>query len=273
MYLPDMIRKEALRRGLRPKTIIAYSYCIKRFFRVCNKDLKQVNKQDIKDFLDKLIEKDACGSTVNLYLNALKFLYENVLNKKLIVKIRFSRTAKSLPSVLSQSEVKALFEAIENKKHKLMIRFLYSAGLRVSELVNLRVEHLDFENNFGIVKNGKGGKDRYFVIAKSIRDELIEHIKGRNLSHESFLFRGINGPYSTSSIRAIIKDASYNAKIQKNVHPHTLRHSFSTHLLENGYDVASVQSLLGHSNINTTMIYVHMASPKMIDVISPIDNL
>ena len=273
MYLPDMIRKEGLRRGLRPKTIKAYGYCIEKFFRVCNKDPRHVNKQDIKDFLDKLIEKGAHGSTINIHLNALKFLYENVLNKRLTIRLKFSKTPKSLPIVLSKEETRRLFDAISNQKHKLMIRFLYSTGLRVSELVNLKVEHLDFQNDFGIVRNGKGGKDRYFVIAKSIRQELIGYIEKECASQDSYLFRGLNGCYSTASVRAIIRQATKNAEIQKNVHPHTLRHSFSTHLLENGYDVASVQSLLGHSSINTTMIYVHMASPKLIDVISPLDSL
>ena len=154
-----------------------------------------------------------------------------------------------------------------------MIKLLYSAGLRVSELVNLRVRDLELENNFGWVRSGKGNKDRMFILAGSLKEELIYHTENNKLDYDSFLFPSYNGHLSVRSVQEIIKKAAKKAGIKKNVHPHTLRHSYATHLIENGYDVATVQLLLGHNSPNTTMVYVHIAKPNMLNIKSPLDNL
>ena len=273
MDVPELIRKEGLRRGLSHKTIRTYRYCVRKFFNWCKKDPKEIKKADIKEYLDLMIEKGACGNTINVNLNALKFLYCDILNKRLMINVKFSKTPKSLPTVLTKDEVIKLLGAINNPKHRLMAKLIYSAGLRVNELVHLKAEHFDIANGYGWVRNGKGNKDRMFVIAESIKKDLIEHISKECTSSSSFLFKGFNGHISTATIRAIINQATKKAGIKKNVHPHTLRHSFSTHLIENGGSVAQVQSLLGHASAETTMVYVHMASPKMIDVKSPLDSL
>ena len=148
----------------------------------------------------------------------------------------------------------------------------YSAGLRVSELVNLRAENFEFSNNYGWVRKGKGNKDRLFIIADDLKKELELHISRECKSNHSWLFEGWKRMHiSVRSAQEILKKAAKKSGINKNVHTHTLRHSFATHLLENGYDVASVQFLLGHSSTDTTMQYVHMASPRMINVKSPLD--
>lgn len=274
MYIPDLIRKEGLRRGLSSKTIKTYNHCVRRFFSKCPNDPKEVKKHDVKDFLDKLIEKGAGGNTINVYLNALKFFYGQVLNRKLMVCIRYSKTPKTLPTVLTKEEVTKLISAIENPKHSLMVKLIYSAGLRVSELVHLKAKDLELDKNHGWVRKGKGNKDRLFIIAKSIKYELLDCIEKENLSYDSWLFKGQKrGHLTVKTVQCIIKKAAKEAKIKKNVHPHTLRHSFATHLVENGYDILSIQSLLGHANAETTMVYVHTASPKMIAVQSPLDSL
>jgi len=145
--------------------------------------------------------------------------------------------------------------------------------LRVSELVNLKVRDLDLNLNHGWVRHGKGNKDRLFIIANSLKERLLSHIKEKNLDYNSWLFNTYNGHISVRSIQEIVKKAAKKAKIYKKVHPHTLRHSYATHLIENGYDIASVQSLLGHNSAETTMVYVHLASPKLINVKSPLDDL
>ncbi|MEK6828022.1 MAG: tyrosine-type recombinase/integrase, partial [Nanoarchaeota archaeon] len=228
---------------------------------------------DIKSYLDLMIEKGACGSTINVNLNALKFFYGNVLNRRLMINIRYSKTPKSLPIVLTKEEVAMLINSISNPKHRLMAKLMYSAGLRVSELVHLKPEHLEIENGYGWVRHGKGNKDRMFVIAESIREELKDYISKECTSPDSYIFRGFSGHLTTASVRSIIKNAVKNARITKHAHPHTLRHSFSTHLIENGSSVSEVQSLLGHSSVQTTMVYLHTASPKMIGTKSPIDSL
>ena len=273
MDVPELIRKEGLRRGLSHKTIRTYRYCVRKFFMHCKKDPKEVKKTDAKEYLDLIIEKGACGNTINVNLNALRFLYCQILNKRLMINVRFSKTPKALPTVLAKEEVIGLVNAISNPKHKLMIKLIYSAGLRVNELVNLKAEHLDIANSYGWVRRGKGNKDRMFIIANSLKKELTEHIAKECPYPSSYLFKGLNGHISTATVRAIINQAAKIAGINKNIHPHTLRHSFSTHLIEDGYGVAQIQSLLGHNSAETTMVYVHLASPKMINVIRPLDGL
>ncbi|MEK6838037.1 MAG: tyrosine-type recombinase/integrase, partial [Nanoarchaeota archaeon] len=213
-------------------------------------------------------------ASLNVYLNAINFFYREVMNRKITVNIRYSKTPKALPVVLTKEEVARLMDAITNPKHRLMAKLIYSAGLRVSELVQLKAKDLELDRNLGWVRKGKGNKDRLFIIAKSIRDELAAYISRENLPYGSWLFKGRkNGHLTVKAVQNIIKYAAKKARIMKNVHPHTLRHSFATHLVENGYDVASIQSLLGHNSLETTMVYIHAASPKMIAVQSPLDNM
>ncbi|MDP3917412.1 MAG: tyrosine-type recombinase/integrase [Nanoarchaeota archaeon] len=266
-----LIKKEGLRRGLSHRTIVTYCYCVKNFLKKCKKDPKYITKKDIFDYMDYYIENGYCGNTMNVNLSALKFLFQEILGKRLLYHVRYSKTPKSLPTVLTQNETKRLFDSINNKKHKLMIELMYSAGLRVGELVNLRSRDFEFENNYGWVRNGKGNKDRMFMIAVKIKEKLKDFIPDKD--YENFIFKGRSGHISKKTIYEIVKTAAKSAKIKKNVHPHTLRHSFATHLIENGYDVASVQSLLGHNSPETTMRYVHMVPRKMICVKSPFDEL
>ncbi len=248
MDVIELVKKEALRRRYSYKTISVYCYCLQKFLRMYRDvDPRAIKKQDIQEYLDKLVERDAPGNTINVHLNAIKFLYE---------------------------EVQQLFSVISNKKHLLMITLLYSAGLRVSELVHLKVRDLQIDRNYGWVRNGKGGKDRLFIIAKNIKNHLEEWIKSNDLSLDDWLFNGRGKTHiTTRSIQAIVKDMNKKAKMDKNVHPHTLRHSFATHLIENKYAVTDIQPLLGHSSPETTLTYVHLATNRMIGVESPFDSL
>ena len=269
----ELVKKEMFRRKYSERTIHSYLFFLRKFLRYCHKEPRKISKKDIKGYLEKLSAKNVSGSTINVNLNALKFMLENILNKRFMIKIRYSKTPKTLPSVLGKEEVFRLIKAIKNEKHRLMVRLMYGSGLRVSELTNLRVKDFDFENNYGFVRHGKGNKDRLFIIAESIKEELLNYVKDNKLESDNYLFESYNGHISTRTIQEIIKKAAKKAKIIKNVHPHTLRHSYATHLIENGYDVYSVQSLLGHNSAQTTRLYVHIASPKMIGVKSPLDAL
>jgi len=276
MDIPYLIKKEGLRRGFSPRTIKTYCFCVERFLRFHrNKEVNKITKSDVTNFIDFLLKKDGAGNTINVYLSSIKFLMENILNKRLTYRVRYSKTPKSLPTVLTQEEIKRLFEAIYNNKHKLMIKLMYSTGMRVSELINLRVRDFEFSKKYGWVREGKGNKDRMFIIANKLNKDLQNFIKENSLlDYNSFLFKGNKKLHiSKETIGKIIKDATKKAKIKKNVHCHTLRHSFATHLIENGYSVAEVQSLLGHNSPETTMIYLHTASKNMIKVKSPLDSL
>jgi len=263
------LKREAFRRGLSPRTIKTYSQCVRQFMDFCKKDLKKATKKDVREYIDNLIDKGACGNTLNVHINAVKFALQEILNKRVMLKIRYSKTPKALPTVLSKNEVINLISKIENPKHRLVIELIYSAGLRVSEAVTLKAEDLDFERNIGWVRHGKGNKDRPFIIAEC----LAEKLRVQTNVAKPYIFPGRNGHLTPRSVQEIIKLAAKRAGIKKNVHPHTLRHSFATHLIENGHDVVTVQPLLGHSSAETTLAYVHIVNPTKIKVKSPYDNL
>tara|TARA_Y100000034_G_scaffold134565_1_gene203329 strand:+ start:89 stop:1009 length:921 start_codon:yes stop_codon:yes gene_type:complete len=274
MNVPELIKQAGFRRGLRPKTIKTYIYTVNKFLRTYHKQPHQITKKDIENHLRHLLRWNRSGSTLNVHLSALKFFYEKVLNKRLTVNIFFTRERKRDPTFLTKNEIKNFCNSLANQKHTLLVTLLYSAGLRVNELVNLRVGDLDFELNYGWVRDGKGGKDRIFVIANRLKDELRQWISKNKLENTHFLFTGYqNTPYSTSAIREIIKKARNKAGIAKTVTPHTLRHSFATHLAQNGYSALEIQPLLGHKSIETTMIYTHLARPALCNVQSPLDSL
>lgn len=175
---------------------------------------------------------------------------------------------------MTKEETSRLLDFIDNKKHRLIVELLYSAGLRVNELVNLKVIDFEFSKNYGWVRGGKGGKDRLFIIANRLNKKLQDFIEENILGCDSYLFEGNKGGHiSRETVGMVIKKAARKVGIKKRVRCHTLRHSFATHLIENGYDVTSVQSLLGHNSSETTMVYIHMASPRMIGVKSPLDEL
>ena len=269
----NLIQKEGRRRGVSNKTIKTYCNCMKVFLQHYKNDPLKISKNDIKDYIDKLLEKNASNSTLNVNLMALKFFTKNILNKNYWIYNKFSKIPRKYPTVLTKQEVQDLINSISNEKHKLMIEIMYSAGLRVSELVMLKVKDLDLKNNYGYVRSGKGNKDRIFIVAQRLVSKIENHIMNNLLESDNYLFKGQKySYYSQRSIQEIVKKAAKNAKIKKNVHCHTLRHSFATHLVEDNYDVATIQSLLGHNSAETTMMYIHMASPKLINVRSPLDS-
>ena len=273
MDVEHLMKRELLRRGYSPRTMNSYGLCLKQFFNYHkDKNPRKITKKDVTDFIDNLVDKNRSGNTINVYFNAIKFFMENILNKRLFYNIKYSKTPKKLPVVLSKEEVKRLIDSIENTKHKLMIKIMYSAGLRVSELTKLKIEDLEIENNYGWVRMGKGRKDRLFIIAKSLKEELRKYIKDNKLTY--WLFNGNKDLHiSSRTIQEIVRKAGNKAKLNKKIHPHTLRHSFATHLIEDGYDINSIQSLLGHNSPKTTMIYLHVSTNKMINVKSPLDSI
>ncbi len=268
-----MIRKQTRRRGYSLRTTATYIQCVKQFFASCKKDPKEVTRRDVEDYLDSLLDRGVTGNTLNVHLHALKFLFEQVLGKRITFKIKPSRKPKRLPVFLSRQEVLRLFASVANEKHRLILELLYSAGLRVSEVVRLRRQDLDMDQFVGWVRQGKGKKDRPFLIARCLAQKLKAHIANHCPVPDSFLFRGYHNHLSTRAVQEIINHAARKARIDKRVHPHALRHSFATHLIEDGHDVEEVQPLLGHASAKTTMIYVHMASPTMLSMKSPYDTM
>lgn len=275
MSLTEQLRREALRRGLSQRTIKTYCFCVEKFlsfFR--NKELKCITKKEVQEYFDCFVDRGKPGNTINVHLNAVKFFFEQVLRKRLTVNIAYSKIPKRLPEFLTGEEIVHILESISNPKHKLMIALLYATGMRVGELVSLKVRDFEFNQNYGWVRQGKGRKDRPFIIPQKLKSGLLGWIEKQKLGLDDWLFTGYGRNHiSSATIQQIIKDAARKAKIFKHVHPHTMRHSFATHLIQNGYGVTEVQPLLGHSSLQTTMIYLHMAAPELLKVKSPYDAL
>ncbi|MGV8150131.1 MAG: tyrosine-type recombinase/integrase [Candidatus Woesearchaeota archaeon] len=270
MDIIESMKKEMFRRKLSNRTILTYIFYVKKFLNYCHKNPKEFSRNDIKEFLYHYVEKNRSGNSLNVVNNALRFMMVEVLHKSARTGIRYSKTPRRIAEFLTVDEVKRLIDSIPNPNHKLIIKLMYGTGLRVSELVTLKKQDIDFVQKIGWVRGGKGNKDRMFILPECLMDDL------KMLVDESryYLFSGNKrGHYSVRSVAEIINKAVKLSGIEKNVHPHTLRHSFATHLLENGNDVLVVQALLGHSEARTTMTYLHAIKPKLLSVKSPLDLL
>jgi len=274
MEIAEAIRKEASRRKYSDRTIETYQKCVERFFRYCGKEPKEVSKKDVKEFLEKLDDSGKSGGTIHIYLNSLKFFFEDVLRRNMQIDIRYSRRPEKLPRVLTKEEVKRLIGKISNWKHRLMIELLYGSGLRVSELINIKVKDLNIEKNFGFVRQGKGNRDRMFILPKIVKEKIKNLIEIEKIEGEDNLFlSNKKEKYNVRTIQEIVKKSAKLAGLDyREIHCHTLRHSFATHLIENNYSVSEVQSLLGHKSPETTMVYLHTSNSQMINIKSPLDN-
>jgi len=269
-------RKEELRklkreleiRNFSKKTIKSYVLFVDKFLEFSENENKQLNEDSVKDYLQILIKR-LNPSTVSSNLSAIKFFFENILKRK--IKLKHPKRNKPIPEVLTIEEVKKLINSIYNIKHKLILKLMYGCGLRVSELVNLKKQDFNFSEDLLHIKLSKGRKDRFVKIPDSIKKELANYsslFKG-----EIFFASSRGGKLTTATIQKIVKNATRKAGINKNVHPHTLRHSFATHLLEQGIDLRIIQKLLGHSDIKTTQIYLSVSNATIKNIKSPLDNL
>ncbi|MDI6798492.1 MAG: tyrosine-type recombinase/integrase [Candidatus Aenigmarchaeota archaeon] len=257
-------------RGFSNRTIESYLFWNKKFLEHVKKKPDQVAEEDIKNYIAEKMSQNISPKSVVLIKAALKFLYDEIL-KKNIVNLKSPRVSRKLPIVLTREETKRLIDAIENKKHQLIVKLLYSSGLRLSELTNLRVGDLELNENIGWVRLGKGRKDRMFIISKKLTGELKGFIKGKK--ENDYLFAGRKGKMSERNVQKIVSAAASKAGIEKPVHVHTLRHSFATHLLESGESIRKIQMLLGHSQLSTTQLYLDVSTEELKKVKSPLDEL
>jgi len=253
-------------------TVRTYVSCFERFINFHNdRQIDQLNETDIRDYIKTLIQNNWSTSYINQSINSIKFYYEIVLGMpNRFYKIERPRKQKKLPTVLSSYEIKLLINATSNIKHRCVISLLYSAGLRRSELLNLKITNIDSDRMLVKVEDSKGKKDRYTLLAQSTLDDLRTYYK--KYKPQNYLFEGQKSEkYSATSIAKIISNAIEKTKIKKHVTAHTLRHSFATHLLENGTDLRYIQLLLGHSSTKTTEIYTHVASHNFNSIKNPLD--
>ncbi len=235
------------------------------------KEIIALGEVEIRDYLSNKISKHVSNSQLNQIINSIKFYYEIVLGMpNRFYQIERPKKKDTLPVVLSKEEVKSIINCTTNIKHHCILSVIYSSGLRISELLNLKISDIDSSRMMIRVEDSKGGKDRYTLLSKSLLIELRLYYK--QYRPKNYLIEGRDGgQYSTASIGKILKNACRKANIRKKVITHTLRHSFATHLLEQGTDLRSIQTLLGHYSIATTEIYTHVANTTMRNIKNPLD--
>lgn len=258
----EKLIEEMKLRGFSKKTIEAYSYHVRDFIEYCCEKYENGKK---RDYILCLINNGKDGSTVRLVSAAIDFYIINVL-KEHPEKVPLPKNKRKLPIIVSKENIKKMIKNTMNIKHQLIIELLYSSGIRLSELLNLKVEDIDFQNNIINVKEGKGRKDRITIVSHNTILKIKEYC-GEN----GLVFEGRNGKYSAKSVQMIIERARKKIGIKHKVTPHMLRHSFATHLLESGIDIRYIQSLLGHSSLRTTQIYTNVAKNKLVDIKNPLD--
>jgi integron integrase len=315
--LLDQVRKAIRMRHYSPKTEESYVYWIKRFVFFHNKrHPAEMGEKEIAQFLSSLAsELHVSAATQNQALNALLFLYRDVLRKEIgyVDGVIRAKRPHRLPVVLTRQEVKSILGILDHSDW-LMVMLLYGGGLRLMECLQLRVKDIDFTTNQIVVRAGKGDKDRHTMLPAAVKEPLAKHLDGIKRLHQRDLERGLgrvtlpnalerkypNGgkelgwqwvfPATShftdkvtgdrrrhhlheSVLQKAVKEAVQRAGVPKPASPHTFHHSFATHLLEDGYDIRTVQELLGHKDVSTTMIYTHVLNRGGKGVFSPADRL
>jgi len=266
--LLDSMSAECELRGFSHRTRKLYCYVVGRFLDYCEVKRLSIGISGVKSYLLSL---RVSNNSSRIHHATLKFFFRNVLDKCFDVEqVPLKKRYNALPKVIAQEKIKKIIDSTDNVKHRLIIKILYSTGMRLQELVNLRREHIDFERNQVLVKHGKGNKDRVTLLSPSLKDDLLIYYAQTNFS-TPYLFEGRKGKYSKKSVQKILENKGKTIGIK--ITPHMLRHSFATHLLEAGTDIRFIQKLLGHANIETTEGYTYVSNVKMKNIKNPLDKL
>jgi len=273
--LHDQMKRDLELKNYSPKTRACYLAAVKSIALHFQRSPDQLSEEEIREYLHYLIqEKKASQSVISQAYSALKFFYETTLKGDWNgFRIPRAKMRKRLPVVLSLQEIQAILLAARNLKHRALLMTIYSAGLRVSEVVHLKVSDIDSQRMVIRVQQGKGAKDRYTLLARRTLEVLRDY--WRAYRPEEWLFPGqpAKGALSVSSVQKIFEKLLHQAGVKKPATVHTLRHSFATHLLEAGTDLYHIQRLLGHTTPKTTAIYLHLSRKDLGGVSSPIDLL
>jgi site-specific recombinase XerD len=273
-YCPDSYLDKLQIRQYSINTVKTYVGMFEQFinnFR--ERELNEIDENDIRAYLQTLISAGKSHSFLNQMINSIKFYYEVVMDMpNRFYAIERPIREHKLPKVISKEEVKLVINNTNNLKHKCIVSLLYSAGLRRSELLGLKLSDIDSKRMVINVLGGKGKKDRITILSPMVLADLRTYYK--IWKPKTYLFEGPKAKkYSSASVLKIVKNAAIKAKIKKRVTPHVLRHSFATHLLESGTDLRYIQVLLGHSSTKTTEIYTQVAINNIKTIISPIESL
>jgi integrase/recombinase XerD len=269
----NRLEAELRARKYSPKTMRSYIYYNSFLCRTIQKTPEEIRPDDITQFL-AIIERDReySASSLNLAISAIKFFYTNVMKNENISEPRRPRHDKRLPMVLSKEEIQKIFALEKNPKHRLLLMLVYSSGLRVSEVVALKREHIDLSRKVLYIKRGKGRKDRCTLLSEKASRFLNEYYIFYGIQTWLFPGQSATRPLTIRSAQHIFDNAVRRAEITKKLSIHSLRHTFATHLLESGTDIRYIQSLLGHANLRTTERYTHIARRNVLSIQSPLDS-
>ncbi len=262
------LKERCILQGLSKQTIKSYTYNLGRFLDFVEKSRLNLTNESVKSYL--LIQNLSVNS-LRLQYASISFFFREILNKPFsFEEVPIKKKEKQLPKVISKEKIKQMIELTENLKHKIIIKLLYSSGLRLQELIDLKRKDIDFERGIINVKKGKGNKDRVTLISDALKLDLLKYYSNNTFKTE-YIFEGRNGKYTKKSVQKFLEQAGKKVGIK--VTPHMLRHSFATHLLEQGTDIRHIQKLLGHSDLKTTEIYTHVSTKDLSKIKSPLDNL
>jgi len=272
--LREQMQADLQLRGITPRTQKDYLREVSNLAKYFNKSPEDLGESEIKEYLVHLLkDRKLSGGTYKYYVSGIKFLYRTTLKREGVVDtIQYPKSKRKLPVVLDLSEVQSLFSVTENLKHKAILMITYSSGLRISEATRLKITDIDSKRMMVWVQQGKGGKDRYTILSQTALECLRQY--WREYHPKEWLFEGQKeGTHiGISSIRQIFLDAKKRVGITKSASPHTLRHSFATHLIEAGTSLHHVQLLLGHRSPTTTTVYLHVSRINLAQVTSPLDK-
>ena len=275
--IKERMKQDLAIRGLSENTQQSYLTCVKQFVGHFMISPERLGLNDIRSYQLYLIrERNVAESSFNVHVAALKFLYGITLQRSWNLDlIPYHRKSKRLPVVLSREEVVQLYHAVSSLKHKAIVLTLYSTGLRVSELVHLKVHDIDSSRMLVRVQEGKNRKDRYVGLSPKLLELLRQYWRSTEPSPRTWLFPGDSPghPLTRCGVGKMIRKAKERAGIHKPVSPHTLRHSFATHLLESGVDIRRIQLMMGHGSLRSTVQYLHVASNSLREVPNPLDLL
>ncbi|MCW8966433.1 MAG: tyrosine-type recombinase/integrase [Candidatus Pacearchaeota archaeon] len=262
------LKKRCILRGLSKQTIKSYVYNVSRFLDFIDKSRLNLNNDSVKSYI---LIQNVGTNTSRLQYATISFFFREVLQKPFSFKeVPIKKKEKQLPKVISKEKIKQIIDFTDNLKHKLIIKLLYSSGLRLQELIDLKRKDIDFEREVLNVKKGKGNKDRITLISENLKLDLLKYYSNNTFKTE-YVFEGRNGEYTKKSVQKVLDLAG--KKVGTKVTPHMLRHSFATHLLESGTDIRHIQKLLGHSDLKTTEIYTYVSTKDLSKIKSPLDNL
>lgn len=272
----DLLSKRMAVANRSTSSIQCYCRSVKRLYEFHKVSPRELEIDQVIDFLyDLHHDKELHSHTIKLYVASLRYYYQEMVGSTdLAQQIPYPKNKPSLPVVLSREELQKVFDGCINYKHKVMFRLIYSAGLRLAELAHLKITDIDTKDGKMRIRinNGKGGKDRYTILSQTILDELRIYVKMSK--PKSYLFNGkIKGDrMSLGGIHHALKQAVKRTDVEKRVNLHILRHCFASHALEDGLNIKTLQYLLGHQSIKTTMIYLHVSEVPLSKAFSPLDN-